>query len=186
MVSRVLFSFIISNICIATYKENFENSIYQSVNSGFLWMVKLQVIFSFNLYCLPSCDPSFLYSVTVYNFLYKKSLGKKATEKLPQKVFLMPGWRDHGPPLGPLSSPESNFWPSSEQWAPGPAAWQRGRQCQSPEQEDLSIEHGRAGLFQDILSLAWDKGPQMWVRKPLKRVASGPRASTLSCALRTP
>lgn len=48
--------------------------IYQGVNSGFLWLVKLQVtfIFCFNLYFLPSRLPSFFPSMTVYNFLDKK------------------------------------------------------------------------------------------------------------------
>lgn len=48
--------------------------IYQGVNSGFPWLVKLQVtfIFCFNLYFLPSCLPSFFASMTVYNFLDKK------------------------------------------------------------------------------------------------------------------
>lgn len=123
---------------------------YQSVNSGFLWMVKLQVIFSFNLYCLPSCDPSFLYSVTVYNFLYKKSLGKKQLKNFLKSVFNAWLKRKTGamvPSVRPLVVPESNFWASSEQGAPGPATLAERRQCQSPEQEDLSIEHERNSLM---------------------------------------
>lgn len=113
-------------------------------------MVKLQVIFSFNLYCLPSCDPSFLYSVTVYNFLYKKSLGKKQLKNFLKSVFNAWLKRKTGamvPSVCPLVVPESNFWASSEQGAPGPATLAERRQCQSPEQEDLSIEHERNSLM---------------------------------------
>lgn len=138
------------------HKRKVWKIIYQSVNSGFLWVVKLQVIFSFNLYCLPSCDLSFLYSMTTYNFLYKKSLGKKTTEKLPQKSAFNAGWRGKQEPWSPLCVPSwsphgpwerPDFWASSKQGAPGPATLTERRQRRPPEQEDLSTEQERHSLM---------------------------------------
>lgn len=134
------------------HKRKVWKIIYQSVNSGFLWVVKLQVIFSFNLYCLPSCDLSFLYSMTTYNFLYKKSLGKKQLKSFLKSQLLMPAEeenRSHGPlcasPHGPWERPD--FWASSKQGAPGPATLTERRQRRPPEQEDLSTEQERHSLM---------------------------------------
>lgn len=144
-------------------------------------MVRLQVIFSFNLYCLPSCDPSFLYSVTVYNFLYKKSLGRKQLKNFLKSVFNAWLKRKTGamvPSVGPLEVPESN---SGQVLSKGPQdqpPWQREGSASllSRKTSALSMRE-TVSCSEGPSQCQQDKGPQMWV-KPLKSMASGPRAST--------
>ena len=117
------------------HKTKLWKIIYQSVNSGFLWMVKLQVIFSFNLYCLPSCDPSFLYSMTVYNFLCKKSLEKKQLKNFFKSQFLMPGWRGKQEPWSPLCVPSWSLRVTrllGKFWARSPRTSHPGREKAVP------------------------------------------------------
>lgn len=164
------------------HKRKLWKIIYQSVNSGFLWMVKLQVIFSFNLYCLPSCDPSFLYSMTVYNFLYKKSLGKKATEKLPQKSVFNAWLKSKTGAMSPLCVPSWSLRVTrllGKFWGRGPRTSHPGREKVVPVSWAWEKQ---SHVLRDLLSANRTKDPKCggshWRVWPL-----APEPASLSCTL---
>ena len=171
------------------HKTKLWKIIYQSVNSGFLWMVKLQVIFSFNLYCLPSCDPSFLYSMTVYNFLCKKSLEKKQLKNFFKSQFLMPGWRGKQEPWSPLCVPSWSLRVTrllGKFWARGPRTSHPGREKAVPVSWAGRPQHWawekQSHVLRDLLSANRTKDPKCggshWTVWPL-----APEPASLSCTL---